>query len=81
LHQPDPCEIRIGLTRTGSGPLTVAMRWASGDSLPDRKFWTQVGNDDPREGTDTLGWARPLELCRPLLLYEELGRLFDGGRP
>jgi recombinational DNA repair ATPase RecF len=79
LHQPDPCEIRIGLTRQGSGPLTVGMRWASGDSLSHRTSWTQVGNGKHVEGTDALGWSRPLELYRPLLSYEELGRLFDGG--
>ena len=79
LHHPDPCEIRIGLTRQGSGSLTIGMTWAPGDSLVARKSWTQTAGQKKVEGTDSLSWARPLELYRPMLSYGELGRLFDSG--
>lgn len=79
LHHPNPCEIRIGLTQQGNGPLTIGMEWAPGDSLADRKSWTQVSGQKQIEGTESLSWARPLELYRPMLSYGELGRLFDSG--
>lgn len=47
--------------------------------LTDRTSWTQTGSDERLPGTADLGWSRALELWRPILSYEELGRLFDGG--
>ncbi|MGV9803612.1 AAA family ATPase [Mycobacterium sp. NPDC003449] len=79
LHHPDPCEIRVGFTREAAGPCTVGMRWEPGAKLEDRKTWTQVGTGKRIDGVDDLGWSRALELHRPVLSYEELGRLFDGG--
>ena len=79
LHHSDPCAIRVGFTAEGTGPFTVGMDWAPGAALTERKSWTQAGSEKRVEGTDDLGWARPLELWRPILSYDELGRLFDGG--
>ena len=79
LHHADPCAIRVGFTAEGSGPFTVGVDWATGAELTERTSWTQTGSNKRVEGTDDLGWARPLELWRPILSYDELGRLFDGG--
>lgn len=79
LHHPDPCAIRVNFTAEGIGPFAVGVDWKPGDSLTDRETWTQIGSDKRTEGTNGLGWARPLELWRPVLSYDELGRLFDGG--
>jgi recombinational DNA repair ATPase RecF len=79
LHRPDPCEIRVGFTGEGTGPFTVGMKWATGAALTARTSWTQVGAGPRVDGTDGLGWSRPLEVYRPVLSYDELGRLFDGG--
>jgi recombinational DNA repair ATPase RecF len=79
LHHPSPCEIRIGFTREGSGPFTVGVEWAPGDPLTARSSWTQPASGKRVEGTDELSWTRPLEVYRPVLSYDELGRLFDGG--
>lgn len=79
LHHPDPCEIRVGFTREAVGPFTVGMRWGPGEALANRKTWTQAGGGKRIDGTDALGWSRALELHRPVLSYEELGQLFDGG--
>jgi recombinational DNA repair ATPase RecF len=79
LHRPDPCAIRIGFTAQGSGPFTVGANWAADAELADRKSWTQTGSEKHVDGTDHLGWRRPLEVWRPVLSYDELGRLFDGG--
>ncbi|WP_242656927.1 AAA family ATPase [Mycobacterium lehmannii] len=79
LHHADPCAIRVGFTAEGTGPFTIGMTWSPGAALTDRKTWTQIGSGEHVEGTHGLGWTRALELWRPVLSYDELGRLFDGG--
>ena len=79
LHHPDPCAIRVGFTAEGTGPFTIGLDWAPGAALAERASWTQAGSDKRVDGTDDLGWARPLELWRPVLSYDELGWVFDGG--
>ncbi|WP_044515955.1 AAA family ATPase, partial [Mycolicibacterium septicum] len=79
LHHPDPCEIEVGFTREAAEPFTVGVRWDQGEKLENCTTWTQAGGGKRVNGTDALGWSRALELHRPLLSYEELGRLFDGG--
>lgn len=79
LHKPNPCALRVRFTREGSGPVTVGVDWASDAELANRTLWTQHGDGDRVDGIDALGWAEPLELYQPVLTYEELGRLFDGG--
>jgi recombinational DNA repair ATPase RecF len=78
LHKPNPCAVRVDFAREGSGPVTVGVDWDTDAELADRALWTQ--SDGERvEGIDGLGWTHPLELYRPVLSYEELGRLFEGG--
>lgn len=79
LHHNDPCAIRISFTGEGVGPFKIGLDWKPRASLVERDSWTQVGSGKRVEGIDGLGWARPLELWRPMLSYDELGRLFDGG--
>ncbi|MBU9763565.1 AAA family ATPase [Mycobacterium sp. TNTM28] len=79
LHHPDPCEIQVGFTREAAGPFTVGVQWNDGATLEHCTTWTQTGGGKRVDGTGDLGWSRALELHRPLLSYEELGRLFDGG--
>ncbi|KAA0115087.1 AAA family ATPase [Mycolicibacterium sp. P9-22] len=79
LHKPNPCALRVGFTREGSGPIRVGVDWEPDADLSDRTLWTQREGEPPTDGIDSLGWARSLELHRPVLTYEELGRLFDGG--
>lgn len=78
LHKPNPCAVRVEFTREGSGPLAVGVDWAPDADLTDRSLWTQV-DGQRTDGIDGLGWAHSIELYRPVLSYEELGRLFDGG--
>ncbi|CQD07860.1 hypothetical protein BN970_01513 [Mycolicibacterium conceptionense] len=79
LHHPDPCEIEVGFTREAADPFSVGVRWDRDAKLEHCTTWTKTGTGKRVDGTDTLGWSRALELHRPLLSYEELGRLFDGG--
>ncbi|MCA4725789.1 AAA family ATPase [Mycolicibacterium fortuitum] len=79
LHHPDPCEIQVGFTREATGPFTVGVDWGQGAKLDNCTTWTQAGGGKRVDGTAALGWSRALELHRPMLSYEELGRLFDGG--
>ncbi|WP_101948000.1 AAA family ATPase [Mycobacterium sp. 3519A] len=79
LHHTNPCAIRVGFTAEGLGSFTVGVNWADEAELTHRTTWTQTGTDKHVDGTGHLGWSRPLELWRPVLSYDELGRLFDGG--
>ena len=79
LHKPNPCALRVGFTREGSGPVKVGVDWEPEAELADRTLWTQRDGEQATDGIDSLGWAEALELYRPVLTYEELGRLFDGG--
>ncbi|MCG5431949.1 AAA family ATPase [Mycobacterium sp. MYCO198283] len=79
LHHPSPCAIRVGFTAEGTGPFEVGIDWDDDAALSDHTSWTKAGSGKRIAGTDHLGWSRPLELWRPVLSYDELGRLFDGG--
>ncbi|MBI3224354.1 MAG: AAA family ATPase [Mycolicibacterium cosmeticum] len=79
LHKPNPCALRVGFTREGSGPVKVGVDWEANVDLAERTLWTQRDGEQPTPGIGNLGWTYPLELYRPVLTYEELGRLFDGG--
>lgn len=79
LHKPNPCAVRVEFTQEGTGQVTVGVDWTDEAELDDRDLWTQSGGNERSKGIDGLGWSNPLELYRPVLSYEELGRLFDGG--
>lgn len=79
VHRPHPCAIRVGFTAEQVGPFTVGVTWEKDAELEARRSYTRMGDGDHVAGTAALGWARSLELTRPVLSYEELGRLFDGG--
>jgi len=78
LHHSDPCAVRVSFIADGVGPFKIGLDWKPNDELDDRKSWTQGPSTDQRaDGTSQLGWARPLELWRPILSYDELGRLIE----
>ncbi|MCK0173900.1 AAA family ATPase [Mycolicibacterium sp. F2034L] len=79
LHKPNPCALRVEFTQESQGTVKVGVDWDANAELADRALWTQRPGEKPSNGIDSLGWAKPLELHRPVLTYEELGRLFDGG--
>jgi recombinational DNA repair ATPase RecF len=79
LHKPSPTTVRVGFTREGTGPIDVGVDWTDEAALADCEMWTQIPSEERVPGVDSLGWAHPLDLCRPVLSYEELGQLFDGG--
>ncbi|KUI34727.1 recombinase RecF [Mycobacterium sp. IS-1496] len=79
LHKPNPCALRVEFTQERQGTVKVGVDWDADAELADRTLWTQRLGEKPSNGIDSLGWAKPLELHRPVLTYEELGRLFDGG--
>jgi hypothetical protein len=77
LHHGDPCAIRVEFTTEGSEPFTIGVDWEPDAELADQQSWTQSRSAKRIKGTGHLGWARALELWRPVLSYDELGRLFD----
>jgi len=80
LHHSDPCAIRVELIADGIGQFRIGLDWTPHAELADRTSWTQgFGSEQRIEGTEQLGWDRSVELWRPILSYDELGRLFEGG--
>ncbi|MGB3356828.1 MAG: ATP-binding protein [Mycobacterium sp.] len=79
VHRPHPCAIRVGFTAEQVGSFTVGVTWEKDAELDARTSYTRMSDGERLPGTTSLGWTRPLELTRPVLSYEELGRLFDGG--
>lgn len=79
VHHAKQRAIRIGFTAAGRGGVTIGVDWEPDAQLAERRVWTQFAAGKHIDGTDVLGWARAIEVWRPLLSYDELGRLFDGG--
>jgi DNA repair exonuclease SbcCD ATPase subunit len=78
LHVDDPCHIRIELAEEGIGTTTVAADLGTATKEPrDGVFWAQRPGKPRDRSADPLGWAKPLELHRPLLSYDELGGILE----
>jgi energy-coupling factor transporter ATP-binding protein EcfA2 len=78
LHEPDLCAIRIGLAEEGVGATMIGLDWAPGAALDDHSLWTQRAGAKREASISSLGWDTAMKLYRPILSYEELGRLLDG---
>jgi ABC-type lipoprotein export system ATPase subunit len=60
------------------GTTTVAAELGSATKEPRAgMFWVQQAGQPRDYSADPLGWARPLELYRPLLSYDELGGILE----
>ncbi|MBS2936575.1 AAA family ATPase [Nocardioides sp. J2M5] len=73
--------VSVGLVEEESGPVTVTATW--GDTETDVDMATvksQRAGQKQGDGTNDLGWATALEQYRPILSYDELGGLLEGGR-
>lgn len=79
LHHSSPTEVRVGLAVQGSAPTTVGVDWEPDANLQDHSAWTQVAGSKKEQGISRLGWGNAVELYRPILSYDEIGGLFDGG--
>ena len=78
LHHPEPCKITVELAQEDVGKSTVVASWPAGSSLvSDGQVTYQPHGQPRRDGLDELGWTTALETYRPILSYEELGRLLS----
>jgi DNA repair exonuclease SbcCD ATPase subunit len=79
LHAGEPAQIRVGITEEGSGTTTIGVDWPAGDDIDVEQLKAWVQRDGHKqESIDVLGWNAALEMYRPLLSYEELGRILEG---
>ncbi|WP_405069782.1 AAA family ATPase [Kribbella sp. NBC_01510] len=78
LHQSHPAALQIELAEEGAGRTEIGVEWSADGNLEDRKVWTQRQSAKRKAGIDSLGWRNALELYRPILSYDELGRRLDG---
>lgn len=78
LHHPEPCQITVELAQEEVGRSTITASWPAGSpATADGRVTYQPYGQPRREGLDELGWAAALETYRPILSYEELGRLLN----
>ena len=78
LHHPEPCCITVGLAQEAVGSSTIEASWPAGSSsTSDARVTYQPYGQARRDGIAELGWATALETYRPILSYEELGRLLN----
>ena len=79
LHAGEPAQIRIGIAEEGSGTTTIGVDWPTGADVGVNQCTAWVQRDgQKREDTGVLGWNAALEMYRPLLSYDELGRILEG---
>jgi ABC-type hemin transport system ATPase subunit len=78
LHGDTAAAIRVEIAEEGSGLTTIGLDWAAGADLQDVKSWVQRTGQKREPGFESLGWAEPIEMFRPLLSYDELGGVLDG---
>lgn len=77
MHHDGEASIRVGLTIDGRPETTVGVDWSAGAELDDAAFWVQEKKAARSTGTDTLGWRDALDSHRPILSYDEVGRMFE----
>lgn len=80
LHQGSDTRITARFQVEGKpGFTTVERTWSEGDGFHDADTTAQH-RGETRTDLSGLGWEQPLDLYRPLLSYNELGRI-DTARP
>ncbi len=72
------CRDRVEIAEEGVGLTTIGIDWAPDVDLAGCTTWVQRTGKKREPGFDSLGWAAPIELYRPLLSYDELGGVLDG---
>jgi hypothetical protein len=81
LHAGDSAHIRVSIAEEGSGTTTIGVDWPAGEAVDVDDFKASLQRDGKRrEDTNVLGWAGALEMYRPLLSYDELGGILEGGQ-
>ena len=78
LHTSVPPEVQVVLAQEGVGKTVVGVTWG-GDDLKEVRPTLQRQGEKREEGIESLGWTAPMEAYRPLLSYEELGKVLGDG--
>ena len=78
LHRPDSARLQVALVEEGQpGPTLLTRAWPPGAAFADAATTVRrAGRDD--EPFAVLGWESDLVRYRPILSYNELGRMLDG---
>ena len=76
LHQGNPCTIEIGLVQANQPPATIRVAWTKDATDPTAAAITYQRKGERRESAaERLGWKAALQTYRPLMSYDDLGRL------
>lgn len=77
IHHSGASSVRVGLTIDGQPATTVGVDWTTTATLDESKFWVQEKSAPRVPGTDSLGWRDAIHSHRPILSYDEVGRMFE----
>ncbi len=80
LHHPVPASVEVQITEEGRGQTTVGVSWdETATEVSSFTTWTQRPTKKRQPGLTALGWDRALQTYRPMMSYDELGGLLEGG--
>ncbi|SHN47889.1 AAA family ATPase [Cryptosporangium aurantiacum] len=76
LHVPSPGLIELNALVDGDArPIRIRRTWGEDETAPEEAAVEVRHGADRYDGTAALGWQRPLEVYRPFLTADDLGRL------
>lgn len=79
LHH-EQADIRVGMVEEVAGPFEIRSTWLDGEEKVEaHKTTTQRAGQKVQQGLGDLGWGQALDQFRPILSYDELGGILEGG--
>lgn len=80
LHHPAPAGVEVRIAEEGRGQTTVGLSWEDSETdVGAYSTWVQRPTEKRQPGLTSLGWERALQTYRPMMSYDELGGLLEGG--
>jgi recombinational DNA repair ATPase RecF len=80
LHSPIPAGVEVRVTEERRGQTTIGLAWDDTTKDVDSyTTWVQRHAAKRETGLSSLGWQRALQTYRPMMSYDELGGLLEGG--
>ncbi len=75
VHDGANPRIAVTIAEEGSGPTVLTTQWPADGDVDSKRQFIQRSGQKREDGTTALGWSSALETHRPLLTYEELGKV------
>ncbi|WP_149814621.1 AAA family ATPase [Serinicoccus marinus] len=80
LHEPAPASVEVRVAEEGRGQTTIGLSWEdTATEASSFATWVQRPAEKRQPGLTPLGWDKALQTYRPMMSYDELGGLLEGG--